>query len=448
MRKLFVVLHACSLFYLAPVGAESGGPLDYAFEISLERSALEGISLGSNSAEDRRVEEDYEFEFGLEYQLTENSYLFFIGALTHDVETVENSGVEEEDASGLERKQMGFGYFFGETIKSEFNIGRMEFVSASEWWLWWDEELDAVSLDSTYGDLEAMLVLAEEQARESTGVDFIDPEFEDVRRIMLSLAWEFNPGHSVVFYYLDQADDSQSYNVGEFEDYDEIDEEDADLEWTGVSYFGEFEIASVGEFEIELHVAEVSGDETVYEFDDPLAGSSEVVEIEKNRVDGSAQGYLISWTPAVLDGWSFILGSAKGSGDSNPDNKRDDSFRQSGLQGDSESFGEFYQPELSNLVVDLIGVEWEISEGVEIALFRYEYEQDELADEMRDVSIDIDPSGSSRDLGRETDLVVTIEVRDGLEIILTAAEFDAGSAYDGFSDETSNFINFELAYEF
>ena len=447
MRNLVVVLHACGLFYLAPVAAESGGPLDYSFQINLERSALEGLSLGSDPAEDRLVEEDYEFEFSLEYQLTENSYLFFTGALIDETETVENSGVED-DVSGLERKQMGFGYFFGETIKSEFNIGRMEFVSASEWWLWWDEELDAVSLDSTYGDLEATLVLAEEQARESTGVDFIDPEFEDVRRIMLSLAWEFNPGHSLILYYLDQADDSQSFNVGEFEDFDKIDEEDADLEWIGVSYFGEFEIESVGEFEIELHVAEVSGDETVYEFDDPVAGSSEVVEREQNRVDGSAQSYLISWTPAVMDDWRFVLGNARGSGDSNPDNKRDESFRQSGLQGDSESFGEFYQPELSNLVVDLIGVEWEIGEGVEIALLRYEYEQDELADEMRDVSIEIDPSGSSRDLGRETDLVVTIEVREGLEIILTAAEFDPGSAYDGFSGETGNFINFELDYEF
>ncbi len=447
MRKLFVVLLASGLFYLSPVAAESGGPLDYSFQIDLERSALEGLSLGSDSAEDRLVEEDYEFEFSLEYQLTENSYLFFTGILIDETETVENSGVEE-DVSGLERKQMGFGYFFGESIKSELHIGRMEFISASEWWLWWDEELDAVSLDSTYGDLEAMLVLAEEQARESTGVDFIDPEFEDVRRIMLSLAWEFNPGHSLIFYYLDQTDNSQSYNVGEFEDYDKIDEEDADLEWTGVSYLGEFEVESVGEFEIELHVAEVSGDETVYEFDDPVAGSSEVVEREQNRVEGSAQSYLISWTPLALDDWSFILGRATGSGDSNPDNNRDDSFRQSGLQGESESFGEFYQPELSNLVVDLIGVEWEVSEDVEIALLRYEYEQDELADEMRNVSIEIDPSGNSRDLGRETDLVVTIEARGGLEIILTAAEFDPGSAYEGFSDEIGTFTKIEFVYEF
>jgi hypothetical protein len=44
--------------------------------------------------------------------------------------------------------------------------------------------------------------------------------------------------------------------------------------------------------------------------------------------------------------------------------------------------------------------------------------------------------------------VVTIEARDGLEFIFTAAEFDPGSAYEGLSGETGNFIKFELDYEF
>jgi hypothetical protein len=150
----------------------------------------------------------------------------------------------------------------------------------------------------------------------------------------------------------------------------------------------------------------------------------------------------------MLEDWTFILGHATGSGDSNPDDSRVKSFRQSGLQGDSESFGELYQPELSNLEVDVIGIEWEIADGVQLAVMSYEYEQNKLADEMRDVSIELDPSGTSRDLGREIDLVLTIEAREGLELVVTAAEFDAGKAYGVNSRETSNFINFELDYEF
>lgn len=447
MRSPLIVFCAWGFFHLAPVAADSGGPFDYKFQISLERSALEGLSLGSDPVEDRQVEEDYEFEFILEYQLSNKAYLFFSGALIDETETLESSG-KDERVSGLERKEIGFGYLFGEAVRSELKIGRVEFVSASEWWLWWDEELDSISLDSTYGDFELRLGLAEEQARESTGVDFIDPELEGVRRTLLSLDWEFKAGHSLILYYLDQSDNSQSFNVGEFEDFDKIDEEDSDLSWTGLSYLGEFDNESVGEIEVELHAARVSGDERVYEFDDPAGGLSEVVDREQKSVDGSAQSILVSWTPAALDDWRFILGKATGSGDSNPGDNRDKAFRQTGLQGDSESFGELYQPELSNLTVDLIGVEWEISAGVEIALRRYVYQQRELADEMRDVSIDVDLSNTSRDLGREIDLMITIEARDGLEIVLTAAEFDPGSAYGNLSGETSNYINFEIAYEF
>jgi hypothetical protein len=447
MRNLLVGISVCGLFYLAPATAESGGPLDYNFEFSIERSALEGLSLGSEPSEDRLVEEEYELEFSLEYQLSNDLYLFFTGSLIDETEAIETSGVEEA-VTGLERKQMGLGYFFGDSVKSELNIGRMEFVSASEWWVWWDEELDAISLHSTYGDLETNLALAEEQTRESTDADFIDPEIEGIQRILLSLGWEFSAGHSLVLYYLDQADDSQSYRVGEFEDFDRVDEEDADLSWAGVSYLGEFDIEVAGEIEIELHAARVSGDETLYEFDDSAAGLSEVEEREQGKVSGSAHSFLVRWTPAALNDWTVVLGKATGSGDRNIDDSRDKSFRQSGLQGDSESFGELYQPELSNLVVDVIGFEWEISEGVELALLGYDYAQRELAEEMRDVSIENDLTGTSRALGQEVDLVLTIEARDGLEIILTAAEFYPGRAYGELSNETSNYINLELTYEF
>ena len=171
-------------------------------------------------------------------------------------------------------------------------------------------------------------------------------------------------------------------------------------------------------------------------------------EKRRREVGGSAQSLLIGWTPARLGELTLWLGLARGDGDGNPDDRRDDSFRQSGLQGDSESFGELYQPELSNIAVEMIGFAWEVSEGVQLAVFDYEYRQIEFADEMRDVSIDIDPTGENRNLGRETDLVLTLDGRKGLELIVTLAEFRPGAAYAPFTDETSNFIKLEIDYEF
>jgi len=449
MRNLLVIISVGSLIILSPVCAEDNSFLDYEFALSLEANELDNLSLGDDPDLDRLVEEDYEFEFKLEYTVNDNLYFFFGASLVDESETVKPINTEET-LSGLERKEMGLGYYFGEEIDSELKLGRVEITSASEWWLWWDEDLDMISLESTYGDFEVLLGVAEEQARESSDADFIDPEIDGLQRIFASLSWEFSPDQSLSFYYLDQVDNSKSFAVGEFEDFDEIDEEDADLTWVGISYLGEFDLESIGEIEVELHVAEVRGDEKVYEFGDPDPASdmSEVEEIEKSRVSGSAQSFFVSWTPAKLDDWSFIVGGAQGSGDDNPDDSRNESFRQTGLQGDDEVYGELYQPEISNIVVQALGVEWEINDAIEIALLSYDYEQDDRADEMRDVGIELDPSGLSADLGREIDLVVTIEAYEGLELVLVAAEFEAGKAYGSNKGDTSSFVSVEITYEF
>ncbi len=436
-----------ALLLAASAGADESDALDYGFQLSFERSALEGLSLGDDPAEDRLVEEDYEIEFDLEYDVSDSLYLFFTVALIDETETVENSG-EEEQVSGLERIRMGVGYLFGDTVQSELNVGRLEFESASEWWFWWDEELDGIRLESYYGDFDLMLGLAEEQARETTDDDFIDPELDDVRRAMLSLGWEVAPGQSIILYYLDQQDNSKSFQPGDTEDFDRIDEEDADLRWSGISYLGEFEFDRVGVFDIELHGAHVSGDETVYEFDDPEGGRAEVEERIEQSVSGSARGFRLGWRPAAFDDWRLILAGARGSGDASPDNNRDKSFRQTGLQGDSEIFGELYQPELSNISIGLVGIEWRVASGVTLALLRYDYEQDEPAEEMRDVSIENDLTGASRDLGHEIDLILTIDKDDRLDIVLTAAEFEPGSAYGALEGETASYFNIEIGWEF
>jgi len=446
MRKLLPAWYLLCAYGAAASAGEIGA-FDYDFTLNLERSALDGLSLGDDQAADRLVEEDYEFEFALEYQVNESLYLFFTGALTDESETVKTANLTA-DKSGLERREMGLGYYFGERLPSELDLGRMEFKSASEWWIWWDEELDAVRLQSSYRNFDAMLALAEEQAPAHSDDDFIDPEFDGVRRTMLSLAWAITADQSVILHYLDQRDGSESFDLGEFEDFERIDEEDADLSWTGIDYLADFDLRTAGELQVELHAARVSGDETVYEFGDPAMGQAEVEEKLQRRVGGSAYGWRVGWTPAQLDELTLILGQARGDGDPDPGDGRNESFRQTGLQGDSESFGELYQPELSNLDLELIGIEWRVSPGVMLALLNYRYRQLELADEMRDVSIELDPGGASRELGRETDLVVKIDGRDGLELIITLAEFRPGSAYGGFADETSNFIKLELDYEF
>lgn len=447
MRNLLSIIGFISLGLITPVAAADNAPLEYAFTFSLERNELDGLSLGEDPAEDRLTEEDLELEFDLRYEVNEHLYLFFVGALIDETETVESVG-RDETLSGLERKEIGATFGFGEIVESELTVGRVEFASIGEWWLWWDEELDAVRVDSRYEDVEALLGFAREQARETTDDDFIDPEINGLERLILSLSWEFGSDQSILFYYLEQKDESRAFNVGDFEDARKIDEIDADLTWTGISYLGGFEVEDIGEFEVELHAARVDGDETVYEFGDPSAGLSEIEEREQGDVDGSATGLLLGWRPAALPDWRFRLGRVSASGDGDPDDMRDKSYRQNGLQGETEIYGQLFQPEISNLVIKSFGVEWDGYDGVNLALVWFDYRQDKLADEMRDVGIETDPDGLSKDLGSEIDLIATITAYPNLEVVLTLAEFDPGAAYGANEGDTSSYFSIEIDYEF
>ncbi|MBT8438022.1 MAG: hypothetical protein KJP11_11655, partial [Gammaproteobacteria bacterium] len=162
MRNLLFVIHIASLLSLSVASADEHSLLETDFALSLERNELDNLSLGDDPDLDRLVNEDYEFEFKLEYTVNQNLYLFFGASLVDESETVKSIGTEEA-LSGLERKEMGLGYYFGDEIESELKLGRVEIASASEWWLWWDEDLDMIRLESAYNDFEVLLGVAEEQ---------------------------------------------------------------------------------------------------------------------------------------------------------------------------------------------------------------------------------------------------------------------------------------------
>jgi alginate production protein len=140
---------------------------------------------------------------------------------------------------------------------------------------------------------------------------------------------------------------------------------------------------------------------------------------------------------------SLTLGAALGSGDPHPDGT-DGNFRQTGLQENEGDFGgaagfkyygEVLDPELGNLAVLTAGVGIRPAETVSLDLVYHYYLQHRRAPELREAAITAEPSGRSRRLGSEVDLVLGLEsVWDRLDVKAVLGYFAPGPAFADGSD--------------
>jgi alginate production protein len=115
---------------------------------------------------------------------------------------------------------------------------------------------------------------------------------------------------------------------------------------------------------------------------------------------------------------SLTLGFAFGSGDRHPEDGSDGNFRQTGLQENEGDFGgaatfkyygEVLDPELSNLAVFTVGLGIRPDDRFSLDVVYHHYVQHRASSSLRNAGIDAEPSGRSRRLGSEVDLVVGFE---------------------------------------
>lgn len=115
---------------------------------------------------------------------------------------------------------------------------------------------------------------------------------------------------------------------------------------------------------------------------------------------------------------SLVASYAFGSGDNNPGDDIDEGFRQSGLQGNSDSingvskvnyYGELFDPELSNLMVLTAGVAIRPIKKGSIQFLYHDYIQHHASPDVRDASIRARPDGLSNRLGGELDFVFALK---------------------------------------
>jgi hypothetical protein len=377
------------------------------------------------------------------YPLTENIALY-AAATGFWRNKIYSSDGNEEAEWDLERDEtwLYWGRMFGTPFATQ--IGRQRFSDESEWW--WDEDLDSARLRFDLESLHLEVAGARRMAKVSVTEDFVDPEADDLWRVLFFGQYEWARKQVIGLHVLHQWDDSDHLAVRTPVDPEREDESDAELTWFGASLAGKRRLpAGAGLFTYRAHVAGVIGEETFVDY----RGSNEnrqVGRVFEHDVKGWGLDAWATWQMPLPLKPSLTFGYAYGSGEKGATEEEDGSFRQTGLQDNNDAFmgvdsfhyyGELFDPELSNMhiVSGALGIRFLRNSSLEF-VYHY-YRQVRGTDFIRDAEFKRDPTGLKRTLGHEWDLVLGVEEWNRIEIELIGGIFKAGSAFGDIKGELS-----------
>jgi hypothetical protein len=354
-----------------------------------------------------------ELEFALAYIPSDNFEIFLDLALSKADAFVEE-GDDKDRPTKLKLKQANF------TVRNIFDtvsakVGRQTFDDEREWL--YDEELDGIRLYSSNGSIGFETSISQQGL---VSEDLLNSKDRDrITNYELrgsALLGEESFVSAYVFYR------------------DDLESEPEDLLFFGIHSSGELD----KDFDYWLDAALVRGDD-------------DSTDIHGYGIDlGATYVFDLPLEP------SLTLAAALGSGDSDPDDGTDRSFRQSGLQGNSAKFngvtsfdyyGEVFQPELSNMAILTLGGGLRPTKRSSLDLVYHHYRQQELSDELRDVGIEADPSGESRDLGHGIDVILGYKGIENVDLEAVLGGFIPGNAFSE-ADDNAFFAGAQIEYEF
>lgn len=321
-------------------------------------------------------------------------------------------------------------------------IGRQTMRDRRRWW--WSGKLDALRLLYDRGPVELELAVAETFRPLETEQPFVDPEDEDVVRALGSFSWRYGRRHWLEFFALAHRDRSETPLAGEVLTTGELDRNDAELDWFGMRMRGDRRWGRGGSFGYWGDAGLVQGRETLIDFDD-IGGDRIVVDgLSERQVRGWGIDLGMTWRASGGGAPALTLGYALGSGDREPGDLQDRSFRQSGLESNSGRFrgvhgfryyGELLQPELSNMEILTLATGFRFLRSSSIEVVSHRYRQVEPTPFLRGTRFRSRPDGVSRELGTELDLVLGIQEWQHARFRLFGSAFWPGSAFPLLTDE-------------
>lgn len=346
---------------------------------------------------------------------------------------------------------------FNQPLNSEASIGlrvgRQNFAEKREWW--WDEDLDGIRVYYASPKLSYELGFAEELGGRASNQPLPEDK-NDIQRILGRLEWEYTEGHKLALFALNHNDQSSTPAIESVLPTDKEDVSDAQISWYGIRASGKDKIKKLGKIRYWADFAVVRGQEILLDFDDINDEQIEVMEITEQSIRGTAFDVGLTLKSKLKGRPSFTLGLAQGSGDSNPDDNLDRSFRQTGINDNNGKFngvdsfryyGELLRPELSNLRISTASIGYPLRDSSSIEILYHRYDQLDASEKLSS-RLRIRPNGQQTHIGDGIDIVVGLEEWEKIELEFVGSVFRAGSAFADQKGKRSYFIGAKANYNF
>ncbi|AMK79401.1 MULTISPECIES: alginate export family protein [Methylomonas] len=430
-----------------------GHPLTIGGAYELEPRYVEDRRLDPRRDDDvANVYQDLKLE--LFYQWSKSVSFFVQSDVYYDPEVYTESGLDQYEA-GIKLTQAWL--FIHQMFDSEYSlqVGRQRIADKRQWW--WNDELDAARIYYGEDTLFAELAIAKELGSKQSDQDFIDPVSDRVVRLMGDMVWQWDPKQNLSLFFLSQFDNSDNQHPGDVIRANRKDASDGDLNWFGGRAMGKFKIERVGKIGYWLDSAFVFGEETTQTFTDINSNVSRVRAQTPRHVEAWGMDAGITWYSNLFLEPYLTLGYAYGSGDSNPGDGTDSSYRQSGIHNNKiklsgsqrfRYYGELFRPELSNLNIMTAALGFPISEQSSIDLLYHHYEQATPSATIRDSRIRATPNGRRGTLGDEFDLVLSLDEWKHLQVQFAGSLFMAGPAFGALEGNNSFQLDLTFKYSF
>ncbi|MFQ5760235.1 MAG: alginate export family protein, partial [Acidiferrobacterales bacterium] len=413
----------------------------------LNGTTLNNVTLGQQSGDNVQMS-DQEIQAELSYRPSTRMSIFGELKLIAEQEDRDDATprISEE---GVERGETWLHLENLFDTPYALKIGRQNFFEPRRWW--WDDDLDAISLNYLHDRWQVYVGYGEEFGRTSSIEDFIDPENEDVERLLGHANWRVSQTLDLGAFYLRQRDNSGILPVGSIIETAREDESDADLNWFGLRASGEIPLSRDHGLSYWADTAIVDGDETLLGFNNAGPGLSRVGSLTRRDIRGWAIDLGLLWTLPWRGAPTVTISHAHGSGDKDLTDDTDRSFRQTGLQDSDEEFrtyGELLRPELSNLRVSTVALTFPVHTKTYLTLGYHRFRQVYAAPFLRDARIEAGPTGNSKHIGQELSLLAELRKWENLEVDLATAIFESGDAFGVRAGERAKSLFVKLAYEF